>query len=203
MEKNNKILVVLVIILGVLVLGLGGYVVYDKVLSVDNDDVSTGNEEDTGNDEVNDYVQYSFGDIVVISKMAEVTDFYYDGSLSNFSKWYVLSDKDNIVTLYSDEVWGKGSSASDYKSVFSDYDVTIEEMRGLDVSELELFGCDVSSMTCNDVPSFAKSSLTSVVSEKSVIIFDGDKLFSKGFDEVLAAYRPVIVITKSNLESAK
>lgn len=203
MEKNNKILVVLVIILGVLVLGLGGYVVYDKVLNTDNDDVSTGNEEDTGNDEVNDYVQYSFGDIVVISKMAEVTDFYYDGSLSNFSKWYVLSDKDNIVTLYSDEVWGKGSSASDYKSVFSDYDVTIEEMRGLDVSELELFGCDVSSMTCNDVPSFAKSSLTSVVSEKSVIIFDGDKLFSKDFDEVLAAYRPVIVITKSNLESAK
>ncbi len=177
--KNNKILVVLVIVFGVLVLGLGGYIVYDKVL---REDIDIVNDEDNDND----YVQYSFGDIVVMSKMAKVTNFSGDGSLDDFSKWYVLSDKDNIVTLYSDEIWGKSNSVSDFKYVFNDYGVTIEEVRGLDDAELELFGCDISRMTCSNVPSFAKPSITSVVSEKAVIVFEGDKLISIDLDNGVA-----------------
>ena len=50
----------------------------------------------------------------------------------------------------------------------------------------------------------AKNSVTSVVSEKSVILFNGDKLETMPNDgTALALIRPVITITKNNLEAAK
>ena len=53
MKDNNKILVVLVIILSVLVLVLGGYLFYDKVLS--NNDV---NGSDVNNDSYDNWMDY-------------------------------------------------------------------------------------------------------------------------------------------------
>ena len=88
--------------------------------------------------------------------------------------------------------------------MFKEYGVTIENMRGLDENELALLGCDVLSLTCNNVPSWAKNSVTSVVSEKSVILFNVDKLETIPNDGTATSLiRPVITITKDNLETAK
>lgn len=198
--NKNTVLIVLVVILSLLVIGLSGYIVYDKVLNKDSNIIDNG--DNTVNNDWHSYVQYSFGDEVIISKMSSVKDFYLDGD-ADFSKWHVLADKDNIVTLYSDEVWGKASSVKDFKYLFSEYGVTIEEMRGLNESELELFGCDIGNMSCTNSPSWAKNTITSVVSEKSVITFEVDKLSTIPIEGALGSVRPVIVITKNNLESAK
>lgn len=199
--RKNMGLIVLVIILSLLVLSLGGYILYGKL--VDNDN-NTNNTNTNINDDNKSYIQYSFGDEVIISKMSSVKGFYFGGDETvDFSKWYVLTDKDNIVTLYSDEVWGKDSSVKDYKYLFNEYGVNIEKVRGLDENDLELFGCDIHSLSCNKSPSWAKNSITSVVSEKSIITFESDKLSTIPIEGALGLVRPVIVITKSNLESAK
>lgn len=49
MDRKNKGLIVLVIILTILVLGLGGYIVYDKVLSKNNDTNINNNDNDINN----------------------------------------------------------------------------------------------------------------------------------------------------------
>lgn len=205
--KNNTGLIVSVVILSLLVLGLGGYIVYDKVLNNDNNNVNA--TTDNGNNSLNDgnssYVYYSFGDEVIISKMSSVKGFVPGNSdeTTDFSKWCVLSDNDNIVTLLSDNVWGKDFTVKDFSDVFSENGVIVEEARGLNESELELLGCDIRNMSCTNSPSWAKSTVTSVVSEKSVVVFEGDKLSTMPLDDGLAIVRPVIVITKDNLESAR
>ena len=206
MEKKNTGLIVLVVILCLLVGGLTGYIIgnktFDKNKDVDNNNNNvTDNNKDNSSDNV---VNYSFGDEVTISKMSEVKDFPHAGDINDFSKWNVLSDKDNVVTLYSDISWCKGCKVNDYKSSFEKNSVIIESMRGLDENELALLGCDVTTLTCNNVPTWAKTSITSVVSEKSVIIFSEDRLRSISNDSLENPYfRPVITITKSNLEAAK
>ena len=59
-NQNNKVLIVLAVILSILVLGLGGFIVYDKVLSdkpIDNKDNNNGNNNNdnkTDNDDKQD-----------------------------------------------------------------------------------------------------------------------------------------------------
>lgn len=207
--KNNKSLFVLVVVLCLLIGGLGGYIICDKVLNKDaTNNVNDGDVDNTVNNVNKDnkfYIHYSFGDEVIISKMSSVKGFIAgnDNETVDFSLWHVLSDNDNIVTLLSDNVWGKDFTVKDYSNVFRENGVTIEKSRGLNESELELLGCDIRNMSCTNSPSFAKPTITSVVSEKSVIVFDGDKLSTMPIDDGLVPVRPVIVITKSNLESAK
>lgn len=206
MEKKNTGLIVLVVILCLLVGGLTGYIIgnktFDKNKDVDNNNNNvTDNNKDNSGDNI---VNYSFGDEVTISKMSAVKDFVLGEDTTDLSKWYVLSDKDNVVTLYSSAIWGKSYKIDDKKDLFKEYGVTIESMRGLDENELALLGCNVTTLTCNSVPTWAKNSVTSVVSEKNVILFSEDKLETIPNDgTALALIRPVITITKSNLEAAK
>ena len=207
MEKKNTGLIVLVIVLCLLVGGLGGYIIGNKTfadgkdMNNDKSDVIENNKDN--NNDVN-VVNYSYGDEVTISKMSKVKDFIVGEGTIDLSKWYVLSDKDNVVTLYSDAIWGKYYKIVDKTDLFKEYGVTIENMRGLNEEELELLGCNVTTLTCNNVPTWAKNSVTSVVNEKSVILFSGDKLETMPNDgTALALIRPVITITKSNLEAAK
>lgn len=207
MEKKNTGLIVLVVVLCLLVGGLVGYIIGNKTVGDDKDmndgksDVIENNKNN--NNDVN-VVNYSYGDEVTISKMSKVKDFIVGEGTTDLSKWYVLSDKDNVVTLYSDAIWGKGYKIDDKKDLFKEYGVTIENMRGLNEEELGLLGCNITTLTCNNVPTWAKNSVTSVVSEKSVVLFSGDKLETMPNDgTALALIRPVITITKSNLEAAK
>ena len=64
MEKKNTGLIVLVIILSLLVVGLGGFIVYDKVLSnneVENNDNTDLNDDINSdvenNDNINNYTE--------------------------------------------------------------------------------------------------------------------------------------------------
>ena len=206
MEKKNMILIVLVVILCLLVGGLTGYIIgnktFDKNVDVDNGNNNvTDNNKDNSSDNI---VNYSFGDEVIISKMSAVKDFVLYEDTTDLSKWYVLSDKDNVVTLYSTAIWGKSYKIDNKKDLFKEYGVTIEDMRGLDEKELKLLGCNVTTLTCSNVPTWAKNSVTSVVSEKNVILFSEDKLETMPNNgAALALIRPVIIITKSNLEAAK
>ena len=209
MEKKNTGLIVLVIVLCLSIGGLGGYIIGNKTFA-DGKDMNNDRSDVIENNKNNNYdnndtiVNYSYGDEVTISKMSKVKDFIVGEGTIDLSKWYVLSDKDNVVTLYSDAIWGKGYKINDKKDLFKEYGVTIENMRGLNEEELELLGCNVTILTCNNVPTWAKNSVTSVVSEKSVILFNGDKLETMPNDgTALALIRPVITITKSNLEAAK
>ena len=198
--KKNKGLLVLVVILSLLVLSLSGYIVYDKFFNLDND-INEEQKQQGNNNQTS--VHYSFGDVVNISKMSAVKGFDFGGDeITDFSKWYVLSDKDNIVTLYSDEAWGKDSVVKDYSYLFEEYGVTVENVRGLDEIELEFLGCDISKLSCTNTPAWAKNSVTSVYSEKSVILFEGDKLDTISTEGELVPVRPVVVITRSNLEKA-
>ena len=206
MEKKNTGLIVLVVILCLLIGGLTGYIIgnktFDKNKDVDNNNNNvTDNNKDNSCDNV---VNYSFGDEVIISKMSAVKGFSVDEDTTDLSKWYVLSDKDNVVTLYSSAVWTKDCKISDKRDLFKEYGITIESMRGLDENELALLGCDVTTLTCNNVPAWAGNSVTSVVSEKSIVLFSVDKLETIPNGCVaIAMVRPVITITKSNLEAAK
>ena len=113
---------------------------------------------------------------------------------------------DNLEIFMNDGdiVLSKYNIFDDKKDLFQEYGVRIESMRGLDENELALLGCNVTTLTCNNVPTWAKSSVTSVVSEKNVILFSEDKLETMPNDgTALALIRPVITITKSNLEAAK
>ena len=200
MEKKNIWLMALAVILSLVLGGVSGYFVSTKI-NKDNTKKDDVIEKDNNSDDV---VNYSFGDKVIISKMSMVKGFEISSSYRDFSLWYVLSDKDNIVTLYSDAIWSKHYEVVNYKDLFKEYGVTIENMRGLNEDELKMLGCDITTLTCNNTPEWAKSSITSVVSEKSVILFEKDKLSTMPNDgTALALVRPVITITKSNLALAK
>ena len=64
MEKKNNGLIVLVIILSLLVVGLGGFIVYDKVLSTANEKL-----EDTNVDNIDDNT-YNTGIIYTVQSPA-------------------------------------------------------------------------------------------------------------------------------------
>jgi len=50
MEKKNTGLIVLVVVLSLLVVGLGGFIIYDKVLNENNDKVDKNNNNSTTTD---------------------------------------------------------------------------------------------------------------------------------------------------------
>lgn len=63
MEKRNKILITLIIVLSLLVVGLGGFIVYDKILSghknVNNDNSSNDKIDNDGVDNLYSYNDFS------------------------------------------------------------------------------------------------------------------------------------------------
>lgn len=71
--KNEKMLS-LVIILSILVVGLGGYIVYDKVLSLDNDSNGMNNDLDNNNTVNENYVTGYFEDLISASDVAKLDD---------------------------------------------------------------------------------------------------------------------------------
>ena len=204
MEKKNTGLMVLVIILSLLVLGLSGYIVYDKVLS--KEDVS--NDVQNVNDESNDIVKeedinlidYKFGDEVVISNLSSVKDYYYPGDIQDFSKWYVLSSDDKTVTLLSDNSWGKGDKIYTDISTFEKYGVNVIETRGLNEIELGLFGCDFDTLECNNVPEWGGYTITSISNDEYFISISENKLEKYPRGMVLVQCKPVIKILKTEIK---
>lgn len=102
MERKNTGLIVLVVVLCLLVGGLVGYIIGNKTVGDDkdmNDDKSDVIENNKNNNNDVNVVNYSYGDEVTISKMSKVKEFTVGEATTDLSKWYVLSDKDNVVTF--------------------------------------------------------------------------------------------------------
>lgn len=112
MEKKNTGLIILVIILSLLVVGLGGFIVYDKVLS--NDKVEDNNEVNgcvnnniTNNNSQNtqEYVGYIKPEEHVEieenkkTKLVEVFKFVYNYNLSKFYGNYCVGGTDENDTI--------------------------------------------------------------------------------------------------------
>lgn len=121
MEKNNRRLIVLVIILSLLVFGLGGFIVYDKILTdkkIDNNNENSNN--DNSNNEVNNNIntdtnnnsqdkQEYVGFINPLEhveieesiklKLIEVFEFVYDYNKSKFYGNYCVGDTDKNDTI--------------------------------------------------------------------------------------------------------
>lgn len=89
MEKKNNGLVVLVIILVILVLCLGGYIVYDKLLDKDNNVIDKNNETSI---KINDELDYVYD-----------ASYFYDSKYKEYSRNFggESSIKDEVITISS------------------------------------------------------------------------------------------------------
>ena len=127
MEKKNKLLITLVMILSLLVVGLGGFIVYDKVLSDDrmednkinnenvNDDNLSNNKVENNN-EINNNINNNFQNTQenigfidpsehveieenIKSKLIEVFKFVYDYNKSKYFGHYCVGATDKNDTI--------------------------------------------------------------------------------------------------------
>lgn len=83
--KNNKGLVIITIILGVLVVLMGGYIVYDKVLNQNNNSESKENKESKNS----------------VSKLNSSKDWVYDADYNlptNKESYYGFSDHSKLIS---------------------------------------------------------------------------------------------------------
>lgn len=105
-NKNNKGLIFLVVILIIMVLGLGGYIIYDKAIANDNTNSSSTNNNDNSSKEEASYNSYNIGDKVTV-KLNDSTE----------ATFYVLkqsSKTDKEVTLFAEKNIGTGAFNNDY-----------------------------------------------------------------------------------------
>ena len=94
-KKNNKVLIVLLVIFGLIIIGLGGYVVYDKFISnTDVEEKDKGNNNNNNNDDNNDNNNDTRP---AVSKMN-----FYDECRDNASKLKVACDK--YITLNNENL---------------------------------------------------------------------------------------------------
>ena len=219
--KENKRLQIFIIIFMVIALCLGTFYFNvicfgtgcesksPKPLIIINSNKENAASEENGEDTNNNQsLEYTFGEKVIISKLSNIDEINIGGN-NDFSNWNILSVDGELITLYSSELLGKGSSFNDTKSIFTEilskYNVKVQEVRLLNEKELELLGCDpINTKNCKNVPSWAGASLTEVASEKIVLVFPGSDNVGKldgipADGSVLAPMRPVIVINKSEL----
>ena len=92
-RKNNTGLIVLITVLVILVLGMGGFIIYDKVINKTNESDIEENNSETQNTE----------DDLVVRKSYKVGD---EVELADSSIWYVISnseDTENFVSLLSSD----------------------------------------------------------------------------------------------------
>ncbi len=110
-KKGNGKLICIIIVLCLLVLGLGGYIAYDKLLNNRDDntkEVDNSNNEKKGSDSEENitYKSYNIGDKVTV-KLNDTTE----------STFYVLkesTESDEYVTLFAEKNIGNSAFNNDY-----------------------------------------------------------------------------------------
>lgn len=102
MDRKNKGLIVLVIILTVLVLGLGGYIVYDNVLSKNNDtDINSNN---SNNDNILDNDENgNKSEIITKDELVSLLEGY----------WYYEMDNSKYLVVFEDNTFRTGMYQTD------------------------------------------------------------------------------------------
>ena len=152
--------------------------------------------------------KYDLGDNIIFTKLENVM-FKSEDDVHDFSKWRVISQDRDYLTLYSVADWGTIKYNTYYTElnqhrkiltqygVFTGYD---DEIRLLGNKELELFKCNTYNMTCLNVPDWIENSLTSVSNNKGYpIVFKDNKIAVDATSESII-YHPVIVINKKKIE---
>ncbi len=99
MEKKNTGLIVLVIILFILVLGLGGFIVYDKCLNKKNNEIVDNKNNNTNND--NSAIKNN------LIKRQQLQWVYGAGQ---YSRVYVDVDGSAYVTVYPENVYNDNAT---------------------------------------------------------------------------------------------
>ena len=142
MERENRNLKVLVIILCIIVLALGSYFVYDKILS--NNTITNDSINDTLNDSVNDVdnelsndekiglelYKYFVGNGTGPFKWEDGKVTNYDEVVSKMTADYLNSFKNKdhgfSIPYYEEGIWkSDGSYGTTYNSKFKDIKVTM------------------------------------------------------------------------------
>ena len=192
-----KIIIIIVIIIVFLFLG---YFLINKFL--------LNNKKEEKAKTVNEIKDvYELGDTITFPKLKDVM-FKNENDKHDFSKWKVLYQEKNYITLYSVADWGDVDAkmyyneVNQHRKIMTQYKVFTgysDDFRLLGNKELELFSCNIYNMTCLDVPSWIGDSLTSFVNEKGKpIVFKDNKMIVSDGDR--AVYHPVIRITKDKIE---
>lgn len=209
MESNKtsggiKFLIVLLILI---IIGLGGFIVYDKFIKEPvkcpkctkcevKKDTKTTNED-----------LYSLGDKVTLSKLSSVTVIEEE----DFSNWYVLSDDGEYVTLLLDREYSKVGSENTasrqyekVKTLFIENGIdfgTNGEVRALNKDELKLVGIDLDTKDCSKALSWVKDTITDSIDGQYYIYHSTDKsIETADLKAALYYYVPVIKILKTNIK---
>lgn len=97
MERNNKGLMVLVIILSLLVVGLGGYIIYDKFINVEED-----NNKVVDNDNINfDLARGYINNIIDLGAYNLFNRLFEEGLTDDVKLSMALSGSDNFKQSYT------------------------------------------------------------------------------------------------------
>ena len=153
MENNKKnSSVVAIVILGILVIVLGGYIGYDKLIEKDNSSSTTVKNNDKENVEEKD-IEYVFDENNIYNKddsyeykVVDKNDF--TGYVENTENGVIVNDTSNNITYeitkkyktYLETAIFKGGPDMDnYKAIFLDEDGTIEYLK-YDESAVDLNG---------------------------------------------------------------
>lgn len=180
MEKKSTGLIILVVILSLLVLGLGGFIVYDKVLNTSNNNVDD-KQNDNSSVNIDNTVnkKYSVGDEItfnnekwnVIKDSTENDDYvvvlkssslkeldgkpYYECPLENNNglncSMKMSNDyKDSAAKKYFEETYINQLGKENLKDVNNYF------IRLITIEELRELGCDINNK-CNKAPSWLLS----------------------------------------------
>lgn len=220
-KKNNVALYIVAVVIILLIgIGIGYYLYGNKEKSVNNNEKPINNSINNNEKPINkkennnnesekekssDVIDFSE---VRLSKLSAVKNYFFEGDVEDFSKWYLLDEDDNYVTL----IGGMNFKISSDEALNYESDKLFLEKYGIDfgkdgferlLNEQDLkkyFECDLELMKCNKM---GISTLTSVKKNNGVIEIDGKNLSIFEFNIGLANASPIIKILKSNLNDNK
>lgn len=210
-KNNNKFLVVIFILI-LIIIGLCSYIAYDKIVHKQTKcpkcicnkcKVTTTNSSNKTED------IFLLGDEVKVSKLSGVDTGYPEKE--DFSKFYVLSDDGEYVTLLMHKTLVKAGAYTDitkikneFKNLFIKNGVDFGEkgeFRGLNENELQILGCDLYKKDCSNLKPFVNDTLTDPINDTYYYVHkETGSLESVDIQSVQVYYRPVIKILKTNLK---
>jgi hypothetical protein len=154
MEKKNTLLIGLVVVLSLLVVGLGGYVVYDKILNkdtVENENIEEANKEEKKIINLTDKEKIAINDLLnknsFKATMSVISYYYFDPEdYNNYEKnQYNINlfetDQNRFIFTCNSESLGSTSIENSFQ-LFADFDVVNERATKLFGENLDLSKID-------------------------------------------------------------
>lgn len=219
-QKNNKGAIILLIAISVVLLVL--CVLFAAgTISFNSNKVNNNNQNEnvidnnqTNQEENNTTNSYNFGDEVILTQLSNInfSSIGFPDESGDFSKWKVLKDESEYITLYytGDELlYAKAdkdytiSRYNERKVLFTSNGIDFGsdgEIRILNESDLKLLECNFETLICTTSPEWI-GGWTSYTKDNYKYTLSNGKLnpIEKDMD-VLAFADPIIKILKSNIK---